>query len=197
MTDIGQLFNFEVQQANGYSPLSSLANATDAQVATPGLPLSFARTFAPGPSRGIQFGSFGWGWSDSWETSLTVDPDGSVNVLRAPDGSLRRFQPDSPAVTSLSPATTARWRPCLAAATPRPSERPGQGLYRERHAELRPGHQRQPDHRQLHQRPVDQADGFLGPVPLADVQQRRPNLQGSPTPPGGPRATTTTRPTST
>src|SRR5205823_6180805 len=35
-----------------------------------------------------------WGWSDSWDTSLTVDSDGSVNLL-GPAGSLRRFQPDS------------------------------------------------------------------------------------------------------
>ncbi len=94
VTDIGQLFNFEVQQANGYSPLSSLARATDAQVAAPGLPLSLARTFAPGVIARNQFGRFGWGWSDSWSTSFTVDADGSVNVL-GPAGSLRRFQPDS------------------------------------------------------------------------------------------------------
>ena len=94
VTDIGQLFNFEVQQANGYSLLSTLASATDAQVAAPGLPLSFAQTFSPGVIARNQFGRFGWGWSDSWETSLTVDPDGSVNVL-GPNDSQRRFQPDS------------------------------------------------------------------------------------------------------
>ena len=52
VTDISQLFGFEVQQASGYSPLASLASATDAQVAAPGLSLSFARTFAPAHSTG-------------------------------------------------------------------------------------------------------------------------------------------------
>ncbi|HEY4233761.1 MAG TPA: RHS repeat-associated core domain-containing protein, partial [Lacipirellulaceae bacterium] len=94
VTDLGQLFNFEVQQANGYSPLATLASATDAQVAAPGIPLTFARTFAPGILQRNQSGIFGWGWSSSWDTSFTVDPDGSVDVL-GPDGSLRRFQPDS------------------------------------------------------------------------------------------------------
>ena len=56
VTDIGQLFGFEVQQADGYSPLSSLASATDAQVAAPGLGLSFARTFQPSIISRNQFG---------------------------------------------------------------------------------------------------------------------------------------------
>ena len=93
VTDIGQLFNFAVQQANGYSPLSSLASATDAQVTAPGLPLSFSRTFAPGIISRNETGLLGWGWSTSWDTSLTVEADGSVNVL-GPNGALRRFQPD-------------------------------------------------------------------------------------------------------
>ena len=93
VTDIGQLFNFAVQQANGYSPLSSLASATDAQVTAPGLSLSFSRTFAPGVVSRNETGLLGWGWSTSWDTSLTVDADGSVNVL-GPNGALRRFQPD-------------------------------------------------------------------------------------------------------
>ena len=37
VTDVSQLFGFEIEQASGYSPLASLASATDAQVAAPGL----------------------------------------------------------------------------------------------------------------------------------------------------------------
>jgi RHS repeat-associated protein len=94
VTDISQLFGFEVEQASGYSPLASLASATDAQVAAPGLALGFARTFSPSILDRNQFGPFGWGWDDSWDTHITVDADGSVNVYE-PGGSIRRFQPDS------------------------------------------------------------------------------------------------------
>ena len=68
-------------------PLDSLASATDAQVATPGLPLGFARTFATGTIQRNQFGRFGWGWTDSWSTSVVVDPDGTVNVF-GPGGTI-------------------------------------------------------------------------------------------------------------
>ncbi len=94
VTDGSQLFGFEVGQASGYSPLGSLASATDAQVATPGLSLSFTRTFAPGIIQQNQFGLFGWGWTDSWDTYLVVDPDGTVTVF-GPGGTQRQFVPGS------------------------------------------------------------------------------------------------------
>ena len=94
VTDVGQLFNFQIQKANGIYPVSSLASATDAEVAAPGLSLSFSRSFSPGIIARNQSGRLGWGWSDSWSTSLSVDADGSVNIL-GPAGSQRRFQPDS------------------------------------------------------------------------------------------------------
>src|SRR5262249_20238384 len=70
-----------------------LASATDAHVAAPGLGLGLGRSFQPSLVSRNQFGRFGWGWSDSWQTSITVDSDGSVDV-HGPGGSLRRFQPD-------------------------------------------------------------------------------------------------------
>jgi RHS repeat-associated protein len=94
VTDISQLFSFEIQQANGYSPLGSLAGATDAVVAAPGLPLGLGRSFAPGIIARNQFGPFGWGWSDSWHTTLTTLSDGTV-VISLPDEGQRTFQPDS------------------------------------------------------------------------------------------------------
>jgi RHS repeat-associated protein len=93
VTDIGQLYTFEVEQANGFSPISSLAGATDASLAAPGLPLSFARSFPPSIIDRNRLGRFGWGWADTWDTSITVDADGTVNVL-GPGSSRRRYQPD-------------------------------------------------------------------------------------------------------
>jgi len=92
--DPSQLLGFEIQQASGYSPLSSLAGSTDADVATPGLPLSFTRTFMPGVIQRNQFGPFGWGWTDSWDTYLVPNSDGSVTVFE-PGGGQRLFQPAS------------------------------------------------------------------------------------------------------
>jgi RHS repeat-associated protein len=94
VTDLNQLFAFEVQQGNGDSPVTTLAAATDAQVATPGLALDFMRSFAPGIIARNQFGPFGWGWSDSWQTSAATLSDGTV-VVAIPGGVSRVFQPDS------------------------------------------------------------------------------------------------------
>ncbi len=91
---VDQLFNFEVQQAIGYSPLASLATATDAQVATPGqLSLSFSRTFGATILDRNRFGRFGWGWDDSWDTYFSVESDGAVDVYE-PGGAIRQFQPN-------------------------------------------------------------------------------------------------------
>lgn len=90
---VDQLFSFEVQQAIGYSPVASLATATDAQLATPGPPLSFSRTFGASILNRNQFGRFGWGWDDSWDTYFTVESSGNVDVYE-PGGSIRQFQPN-------------------------------------------------------------------------------------------------------
>ncbi len=93
VTDLSQLWSFEIQQASGFSSLSQLASSTDAQVPAQGIPLSFTRTFGTSIIDRNQFGSFGWGWTDSWQTVLTAEPDGTV-VITNPDGSERVFEPD-------------------------------------------------------------------------------------------------------
>ncbi len=89
-----QLWALELLQANGLSPLSELASAVDVAVETPGLSLSFGRSFGESISSRYEMGPLGRGWAVPWQTALEQDADGSVTILSA-GGSRRRFQPDS------------------------------------------------------------------------------------------------------
>jgi len=91
--DVGQLLAFEFLQADGLSPLRTLASAVDAAVEAPGLPLVFSRSFAEAISRRFELGPLGRGWSHNWQYSLGMAADGTVTVL-GPGGSRRVFQPD-------------------------------------------------------------------------------------------------------
>jgi YD repeat-containing protein len=95
VTDLGPLFGFEVQQANGLSPRSHLAVALDAAVPAPGLSLTVNRVFSNSVIGRNQAGPFGlgWWWADGWDQTLSVSNDGTVMVADG-DGSQRRFQPD-------------------------------------------------------------------------------------------------------
>ena len=77
---------------------------------TPGsLSLSFSRFFSPSITGRNVMGPFGMGWSDSWQTSLAVQSDGTV-VVTEPGGVQRFFQPvlsSAPDLTSPRPAITA------------------------------------------------------------------------------------------
>lgn len=76
--DVGQLLSFEFMQADGLSPLRSLAGSTDASVPAPGLPLAFTRLFAEPISQRFALGSLGRGWSHNWQYSLQQAADGTV-----------------------------------------------------------------------------------------------------------------------
>jgi RHS repeat-associated protein len=91
--DVGQLLAFELQQANGLSPLRYLAAGVDAAVPAPGLSLGFARVFPQSITSRYELGPLGRGWSHSWETRLTVGSDGTV-IITGMAGSQRVFQPD-------------------------------------------------------------------------------------------------------
>jgi RHS repeat-associated protein len=94
VVDINQLLSFKLLQADGLSPLRTLASAVDAAVEAPGLPLVFTRSFGATISQRFELGPFGRGWSHNWQYSLAVAGDGTVTVS-GPGGSLRVFQPDS------------------------------------------------------------------------------------------------------
>jgi RHS repeat-associated protein len=94
VTDVDELYGFELQQAIGLSPLSVLATALDAVLPTPGLPLLFGRSFGNTITERYQVGPFGRGWAASWQVRLERLADGTVIVHESADAQ-RRFQPDS------------------------------------------------------------------------------------------------------
>jgi len=96
VTDVSQLWQFEIRQAIGLTPVSQLATSTDASVAGPGLPLTFGRSYSPSILDRDQVGPFGLGWTltGGWQRTLTTLPDGTV-VVADVNGDIRTFQPDS------------------------------------------------------------------------------------------------------
>jgi RHS repeat-associated protein len=95
VTDLGRLFSFEILQANGFSPVTTLATGHDLGVTAPGLALTVDRAFPNAIIGRNQVGPFGlgWWWADGWQQTLSVASDGTV-VISDSDGSQRRFQPD-------------------------------------------------------------------------------------------------------
>ena len=111
VTDISQLYGFEIQQADGLSPITQLGASVDASMPTPGsLSLSFSRFFSPSITGRNTMGPLGMGWSDTWQTSLAVQSDGTV-IVTEPGGVQRIFRPvfsrTTGSYTSTSPAITA------------------------------------------------------------------------------------------
>lgn len=96
VNDISRLWSYEVQQANGFSPVSILSSATDALVPTQGPALAVTRAFPNSINARYQVGPFGrgWEWTGGWQQALSVMADGTV-IVTAADGGQRRFQPDS------------------------------------------------------------------------------------------------------
>jgi RHS repeat-associated protein len=93
VTDLSDLYSFEIQQADGLSPITQLGASVDASMPTPGsLSLSFSRFFTPSITGRNVMGPLGMGWSDNWQTSLAVQSDGTV-VVTEPGGVQRIFEP--------------------------------------------------------------------------------------------------------
>ncbi|MFI5460129.1 MAG: RHS repeat-associated core domain-containing protein [Isosphaerales bacterium] len=95
VTDVSQLWSFAVMQADGLLPTPLLDGATDLSVVVPGsLSLDFSRVYQEPIDARDTTGPLGYGWSDSWQYSLSVASDGTVTVTM-PSGAERVFQPDS------------------------------------------------------------------------------------------------------
>jgi RHS repeat-associated protein/uncharacterized delta-60 repeat protein len=94
ITNIADLFSYQIAQAEGLNPLASLPPASDVLVREPGLDLTFARIYPQLLSERFHVGSLGRGWRHNWDFKLSVDPAGVV-TLSSPAGAPRIFQPDS------------------------------------------------------------------------------------------------------
>jgi RHS repeat-associated protein len=94
VTDVDELFRFEFLQANGLSPVGTLTSVIDAAMPTPGLTLSFGRSYANTVTERHQVGLFGRGWSAPSLARLEAAADGTVTIYFSAD-SFRRFLPDT------------------------------------------------------------------------------------------------------
>jgi|GEM_PF-1141395 len=94
VVDVSKLLAFELMQADGMGPVSTLSSSVDAAMSAPGLPLVFSRVFSSKISQRFELGDLGYGWSHNWDYTLTNASDGTVTIY-GPVGSRRVFQPDS------------------------------------------------------------------------------------------------------
>ncbi|MBX3439965.1 MAG: RHS repeat protein, partial [Planctomycetaceae bacterium] len=94
ISDVNELYAFELQQALGLSPVSTLASAIDVSLVGTGMQLEFGRLFGNSLLERYTTGPFGQGWSASWQMRLEGLPDGTV-ILHDAGGVQIRFQPDS------------------------------------------------------------------------------------------------------
>ncbi len=90
--ELADLYGFAVRQADGLNPLSQLDSSIDIALGTPGLPLTFSRSFSNTISSRYETGAFGYGWAVPWQTIVMIDADGSATVQSG--GSERRFEVD-------------------------------------------------------------------------------------------------------
>ena len=93
VTEVEQLWTFQVQQAIGFNPLEILARTIDLVVPAPGLSIGFKCKYRQGLAQRYALGPFGRGWSTAWSMFLRVPSDGAVEIV-SPSGSVRRFEPD-------------------------------------------------------------------------------------------------------
>jgi YD repeat-containing protein len=78
----GRLMQFELLQAMGHSPITTLESSTDLVVEAPGMPLTFARYSGNSIVKRHKTGPLGKGWVHNWQLAVAEEADGDV-VLTA------------------------------------------------------------------------------------------------------------------
>src|ERR1043166_2330790 len=95
ITDVDKLWNFELQQAYGFTVVPTLDSSVDSSVAAPGVPLDLSRRFSSNIRARNSSGLFGRGWFSPWEATLLVQSGGDLLELTSNGDSARIFTRDS------------------------------------------------------------------------------------------------------
>jgi len=95
VTSVDDLWNFEVQQAVGYSIARTLDSVVDSAIPTPGLSLSFARRYDSSIQSRYGTGPFGRGWFSPWQTRINSTFTYGVGLAVDNGGSSRTFVRDA------------------------------------------------------------------------------------------------------
>ena len=86
--DVSQLYSYALQLADAAVVGQTLTSSQDAAFPTPGLSLSFVRSFPLAISERYQLGPLGFGWSDNWNITASTNSQGNVTIN---DGGAIRF----------------------------------------------------------------------------------------------------------
>jgi RHS repeat-associated protein len=95
VTAVDDLWNFEVQQAYGYTTVSTLDSVADAAMPTPGVSLDFARRYGNSIQSRYATGPLGRGWFTPWQTRLVSENNGGLVQIVGEAGSARTFLRDT------------------------------------------------------------------------------------------------------
>ena len=89
VTNIDDLWNFEIQQAFGYTAVPYVASAVDASMPSVGPTLILLGVLALRSAPRYGQGPFGRGWYTPWQTTLTVESGGDLVSVSGEYGSRR------------------------------------------------------------------------------------------------------------
>ena len=175
VTDIGKLLEFMYLQAdNALGPVNQLASVVDASLPLPGgNAMSFSRDYdIPIASRDA-VGILGYGWSADYQSKLSFNADGSIDLMLGVGGVSATFDPDTRNGGYFSPDQTLSLRRIPTALTPCSTKMAPSRTSAEWDAGLQTRHQWQPDHAGLQrQRPACGPAGFVRPVAQARLHSR-------------------------
>jgi RHS repeat-associated protein len=91
--DLARLYKYEWNQATNSLANENIVTTTDITDATPGVSLSFDRTFHQSLTERYNVGALGRGWTSRWEQRATIEPTGNPkgDVVIRGAGNLQRF----------------------------------------------------------------------------------------------------------